>query len=301
MQCLECLVQLEDTSSQSTCSSCIAYQRNFDKTIISREFDDFYNSTKNNKGVCIVELSGGKDSLVTLYLLKKKLKLNPIAVTFDNGFIPESIIKNAKKICRKLNVRYIIAYSNLSKNIKHKAEENICSICNSYINRIIISIASRYGINWSVNGENKYRRLNPYVTSLGQISAKVSNNDEFVLNTINLPFAMRLKKKESDNILKTKLNWKKPSIKFCSSNCLAYEIIYSKFPKSNDQLKKNCLENLSAEIRSGFLTREEATQIFSEDGPQSNFNSKLSLTDIENPDNEILITFDSDDVDANSI
>lgn len=38
--------------------------------------------------------SGGKDSTYTLWLLRKKLGLRVLAVTFDNGFLPEQTFKN---------------------------------------------------------------------------------------------------------------------------------------------------------------------------------------------------------------
>jgi len=38
--------------------------------------------------------SGGKDSTYTLWLLRKKLGLRVLAVTFDNGFLPEQTSKN---------------------------------------------------------------------------------------------------------------------------------------------------------------------------------------------------------------
>jgi N-acetyl sugar amidotransferase len=53
---------------------------------------------------CIVGVSGGKDSSYLLYLVKKKLNLNPLAVHYDNGFNSETSVSNILKICEQLDV-----------------------------------------------------------------------------------------------------------------------------------------------------------------------------------------------------
>ncbi|MCR5581252.1 MAG: phosphoadenosine phosphosulfate reductase family protein [Pseudobutyrivibrio sp.] len=58
---------------------------------------------KRGKGKydCAVAVSGGKDSIMSLYIVKNYLKLNPLAIFVDNGFsIPEMYdnIRNASRI-----------------------------------------------------------------------------------------------------------------------------------------------------------------------------------------------------------
>ena len=53
---------------------------------------------------CIVGVSGGKDSSYLLYIVKKKLNLNPLAVHYDNGFNSETSVSNILKICEQLDV-----------------------------------------------------------------------------------------------------------------------------------------------------------------------------------------------------
>ena len=54
---------------------------------------------QNSKGQydCIVGVSGGVDSSYLLYLLKEKYKLNPLAVTLDNGWSTNIAVDNIKK------------------------------------------------------------------------------------------------------------------------------------------------------------------------------------------------------------
>lgn len=51
--------------------------------------------------------SGGKDSTYTLRLLKKKFDVNVLAVTFDNGFIPDQTFINVRNVCEALCVDHI--------------------------------------------------------------------------------------------------------------------------------------------------------------------------------------------------
>jgi len=74
---------------------------------------------KNNKYDCIVGVSGGRDSMYTLYLAKK-LGLRPIAVHFNDGFGNPIAGQNLKKITAKLNVDLMTVTSDWreSKDLK---------------------------------------------------------------------------------------------------------------------------------------------------------------------------------------
>lgn len=58
---------------------------------------------KNKKYDCIIGVSGGTDSMYTLYQAIK-LGLRPLAVHFDNGWNSKIAVKNIKNACDKLKV-----------------------------------------------------------------------------------------------------------------------------------------------------------------------------------------------------
>ncbi|MDQ3190058.1 MAG: N-acetyl sugar amidotransferase [Bacteroidota bacterium] len=58
---------------------------------------------ENKKYDCIVGVSGGTDSIYTLYHAVK-LGLRPLAVHFDNGWNSKIAVSNIKNACQKLNV-----------------------------------------------------------------------------------------------------------------------------------------------------------------------------------------------------
>lgn len=65
---------------------------------------------------CIVAFSGGRDSSFGLYYVKKILKMNPIAFTFDWGMVSDDARRNQARLVGKLGVEHII----IAANIKQK-------------------------------------------------------------------------------------------------------------------------------------------------------------------------------------
>lgn len=94
---------------------------------------------------CTVSFSGGKDSTYTLYLVKEVFGLNPLALTFDNGFISEQAFKNIRTVTEALEVDSIIFkadFSLMKKIFRHavdhamyspKTLERASTICTSCI------------------------------------------------------------------------------------------------------------------------------------------------------------------------
>jgi len=106
----------------------------------------------------VFALSGGVDSSYTLYRLKKEYPhLKILAVQFDNGFISESALENAKKFCTLTNSTYLRltfdedrlqdtfrkaavstnAYPGFAKN----RASDICNTCISIVKQKIIDLA----------------------------------------------------------------------------------------------------------------------------------------------------------------
>ncbi len=76
---------------------------------------------KNRKYDCIVGVSGGVDSSYLLYTIKEKYNLNPLAVTLDNGFSSKVAIQNIQKITNALDIdleTYVVDYEEIKDLIK---------------------------------------------------------------------------------------------------------------------------------------------------------------------------------------
>ncbi|HBU69112.1 MAG TPA: hypothetical protein DEE98_01880 [Elusimicrobia bacterium] len=94
---------------------------------------------------CTVAYSGGKDSTFALYLAKTHFKLNPLALTFDNGFISEEAFRNIRTVTEALGVDSLIIKADfgvmrnvIKRSLKEpifplKALERASTICTSCI------------------------------------------------------------------------------------------------------------------------------------------------------------------------
>jgi hypothetical protein len=81
-------------------------------------------ANKKSRYDCLVGLSGGRDSSYGLYLLKKKYGLNPLAYSYDWGFVGETARLNISKLCGFLGVELILRTESI-KRIRHLISLNV--------------------------------------------------------------------------------------------------------------------------------------------------------------------------------
>ena len=95
---------------QGICNICsqIEYKKTkIDWNVKRKELDELVKIYKGKYSYdCIVPFSGGKDSVWTLYYLVKELKLKPLVVRFDHGFLRPNLEENTKRVQRKLGVDF---------------------------------------------------------------------------------------------------------------------------------------------------------------------------------------------------
>jgi glucosamine--fructose-6-phosphate aminotransferase (isomerizing) len=72
----------------------------------------------NGQGDCLVPISGGRDSCYGLHYIKKELGLNPVAYTYDWGFVTDLARRNISRMCGELNIEHVL----VAANIKQKRE-----------------------------------------------------------------------------------------------------------------------------------------------------------------------------------
>lgn len=73
---------------------------------------------------CIVGFSGGRDSSYGLHYIKKILKMNPIAYTYDWGVLTDLGRRNEARICGKLGIEHII----ISADIRRKRQNILINL-----------------------------------------------------------------------------------------------------------------------------------------------------------------------------
>ena len=93
----------------------------------------------------LMAYSGGKDSTYTMYLLKSKYNLRVLALSFDNGFISDTALKNIKEVTDRLGIDHILfkpkwdilkrifIHASMNELYSKKTLERASTICTSCI------------------------------------------------------------------------------------------------------------------------------------------------------------------------
>jgi len=109
---------------------------------------------------CLVMVSGGKDSIMALYKIKKETKLRLLAYTIDNGFEPVQAIENIKNAVEKLEIDWIFdkpAYmlKTIKAILQEKVEISLCRFCACMIVNRAVNIAHSLQIPCIITGWSK--------------------------------------------------------------------------------------------------------------------------------------------------
>ncbi len=128
------------------CNVCSSWEKQKDKFMdykpLKQAFINKLNRTKGKyKYDAIVGLSGGKDGAYILHQLKKKHKLNVLALTLDYGFMPNAFAKaNAERVVKELDIDHM--YLRLTPEVSKKVFGNFlkqfnkitpCNMCSSIL------------------------------------------------------------------------------------------------------------------------------------------------------------------------
>ncbi|WP_157137142.1 phosphoadenosine phosphosulfate reductase family protein [Desulfosporosinus youngiae] len=109
---------------------------------------------------CAVAVSGGKDSIMTLDIARKVLKLNPLAVFIDNGFALPEMYENIGKAVDILEIDLIQHKCQAAKHIFRLFFASgkpvyYCRVCHALIDLLVYEICSRFDIPLILGGYTK--------------------------------------------------------------------------------------------------------------------------------------------------
>ncbi len=153
------------------CNYCNNYKNRNIVKYNSFEIDKIFENYRKYDGNpdCIVPLSGGRDSSITLHIAKKELNLNPISITYDWGLITDLARRNISRLCSKLNVENIIIADDITKkrsfisrNIKawlkkpHLGMVNLFTAGDKHFFRHVKNLKKRRDIKLDLMGTNPY-------------------------------------------------------------------------------------------------------------------------------------------------
>lgn len=257
--------------------------------ILQKKVDRYKNKGEYD---CAVAVSGGKDSIMTLYIAVKQLGLKPLAIFIDNGFALDEMYDNVKNATDILGVDLLIYKSStmlkmFPELLKSKKHLYYCRICHALLDMTILSICHKYKIGLSLGGYTKgqqYIKLNElywiYKESDDNIVELLEKMPEFshLIPMYRNQHAYFLKEYgniqqispfkyvewNEDEIIKIiteKLKWKMPERSWpdkssnCSFNYVAQYLTEKQFGYAQHESELSCL------VRENELTRERAEEI----------------------------------------
>ncbi|MCC8068320.1 MAG: phosphoadenosine phosphosulfate reductase family protein [Ruminococcus sp.] len=317
--------------SNGLCSSCREFKninietpsniKNFDSKTPEEKKEIFLKKiskykSKESKYDCLVAVSGGKDSIMTLYTAHK-LGLNPLALFIDNGFALQDMYDNIKNATDILNIDCLMFRTNEMKRIfKYFIESTkpiyYCRVCHILLEVLIKDVCNQYGIKLILGG---YTKGQSYLkqSELSWIFEKSDENTievlskypdcEYLIDIIKNPVAYSLKhykgivqvspfkyldydEETIIDTIKKELKFKVPENSWpknstnCSFNYISQYLAMKQFGYSQHETEFSDL------VRSGEMSRERAeslinTPITIKDFIQPLESLKLSLNNIE--------------------
>jgi glucosamine--fructose-6-phosphate aminotransferase (isomerizing) len=104
--------------AEQICNYCQSYQprySGYDSVKAMTEFEQLLSSYRNGSGGpdVLVPLSGGRDSIYGLHLLREVFEVNPITFTYDWGMITDLARRNISRVCGKLGVQNILVAADI--------------------------------------------------------------------------------------------------------------------------------------------------------------------------------------------
>lgn len=299
VECRRCLLTNEvpgvKIAEDGLCSVCKEYDQEWGnwhqkKKERSAALDKILeNAKKKNRlyDVC-VPISGGKDSMYILYLLRQKYNLKCLAVTFDNGFLTNLARENIKNACEILGVDHI--YYSISKPQLMKLYRYFflktgffCPVCMRGIYVAQMRAQTAFNIPLAVKGSSRRteEHISPEFFLPGDISfienvlkgSPLEKKAELLLiqsgltrslPTIQLPDYIEWNYDEVFHTIKTKLNWKEDGDKTEHSDCLVAGVVDYARRRKYSVLVPEMLR-FSKLVTCGQISKEEAIKKLSEE------------------------------------
>ncbi len=165
-QCAKCLmdqtVEAIYFDKNGLCKFCLMYDEIKDISQKKLSLDNILKKIEKNKNKydCIAGVSGGRDSTYLLYILKKKLNLNPLAVHYDNGWNTEISNKNIKNSCKKLNIDLHTevanwnSFRNVQRSLFNASIPDVETITELGIYKVLFEAAKKNKCKYIMSGHN---------------------------------------------------------------------------------------------------------------------------------------------------
>ncbi|MFA6217655.1 MAG: 7-cyano-7-deazaguanine synthase [Candidatus Omnitrophota bacterium] len=262
-----------------------------------------------NKYDCLVMCSGGKDSTISLYYMKKKYHLNVLAFTFDHGFENDEALENIRNAVDILGVEWLYFKSDFMKDVFRRMIETntsapLCHVCAIWYLQLTYDVAARYRIplvvaGWTKGQSTEYGELGTEYTAMSKATQvfireylrvlpqykdfplsikevlQISRR-KFRITSVSPHWFLRYEPEEIMQTLQKELRWKAPLMSYPkdSTNCIMnFASVYQTmrhFGYTHYHVEMSKL------IRKNEMTRQEALKLLAIDFDKAYCDSLLS-------------------------
>ena len=223
------------------CRECQVYLRHpVEGKTVKRELEEIMQKVDR----AVVAYSGGKDSVVALYLAKEVHRVPELeAVMIDHGLMAKEAIENARRIAEHLGVPFKLLrydYSDIFREALLKAQSP-CRACSKRTMEKLRKYALRNGYRYIITGHELPFGHHPYRLMSGGVT--------------QIRLLSMMTEEERFEILK-KLPFEFPELPGYTTNCLvlgpALELYWEKHGHSFEQRR------IAALVRYGLMSRKRA-------------------------------------------
>ncbi|WP_456365192.1 7-cyano-7-deazaguanine synthase [Thermococcus sp.] len=233
--------KIEVIDGKPLCRECQVYLKHpVDREAVRRELEELMGKVEG----AIVAYSGGKDSVVALYLSKEVYKVPELeAVMIDHGLMAKEAIENAGRIAKHLGVPFTLLrydYSDIFRNALLKAQSP-CRACSRRTMEKLRKYALKKGYRYIITGHELPFGHHPYRMMSGGV--------------VQIRLLSMMGEEERFEILR-KLPFEFPELPGYTTNCLvlgpALELYWDKHGHSFEHRR------IAALVRYGLMSRERA-------------------------------------------
>jgi PP-loop superfamily ATP-utilizing enzyme len=269
VECRKCLFDTRIPNiyigKDGVCNMCMTYEKNFKPEILESELQTFLGTPREEgaKVDAVVGFSGGKDSAVSLITARRQFNLEVTAVLVQNGFIPQQVVENGRKLCNMLDVELVVLEIDFAPHVKDMMDNNFktgypCYKCGDMFHREIQNYCVQNRINRIIMGRNWWHWIEPEVRSTRWLTDEATG---MKLQLFSLPFVLQLTEKDVYRIL-DEIGWSTVKIHGNSTNCILPGLVEYQVHQNLGYHPE--LHLLSREVITGFLDKAEAKHQLSE-------------------------------------
>lgn len=199
----------------------------------------------------VLAFSGGKDSALAALLAVRELKLKPLAVLVDNGFIPDEVKQNGAAFCASLGIDMVVEKIDIREAARASLETTSGKIpCTSCIRGVFAAMARacrEHDLRLIIGGH----RFPPLAYPVSAYTKQDADGQYVCISPL---LARRLSEPQQLAML-DQAGWRPVEIAGNTSNCKLIGVVEEHLYDVHDYNPH--LFEVSKEIRAGFYGRDE--------------------------------------------